>query len=102
MKARKERLTVTVDPELLNAVNRAVVDGAARSLSAWVNEALSERLARERRIRALAEAIAAYESEAGVITPEELAAQQRDDRAAAIVVRRPRPRSARAVRRRPA
>jgi hypothetical protein len=87
MARRKERLTVTVDVELVAAGNRAVKAGDADSLSGWVNGALAEREAKDRRRRALAEAVAAYEAEHGVITDEEMAAQRRADEKAAIVVR---------------
>jgi len=83
----KERLTVTVDKDLIDAGNEALAAGRVDSLSGWVNTALAEHAARERRQRALAEAIAAYEAELGEITPQELAAQQRADRKAAVVVR---------------
>ena len=46
--------------------------GYADSLSAWVNLALAERSAKERRLRAMGEAVAAYEAAFGVITAEEL------------------------------
>jgi hypothetical protein len=85
--ARKERMTVTVDAELVEAGNRAVKAGRADSLSSWVNDALVEREARERRLRGMAEAIAAYEREHGVITEDELLAQERADQKAALVVR---------------
>jgi hypothetical protein len=90
MTARKERLTVTVDPELVEAGAQAVAAGHAESLSAWVNLALAERAAKERRLRAMDEAIAAYEAEFGEIRPEELAARARADREAARVIRGPR------------
>ena len=78
---------MTVDPHLVQAGNDAVVEGRVDSLSAWVNAALAERVAKERRLRALAEAIAAYEARFGVITSEELTGQARADRASARVVR---------------
>ena len=93
---RKERLTVTVDAELVQAGNRAVRAGRAESLSRWVNDALAEREAKERRLQAMADAVAAYEAEFGPIAPEELAVQQRADEKQAVVVRgrrRTRPRS---------
>ena len=93
---RKERLTVTVDAELVRAGNRAVRAGRTESLSRWVNDALAEREAKERRLQAMADAVAAYEAEFGTIAPEELAAQQRADEKRALVVRgrrRTRPRS---------
>ena len=83
----KERLTVTVDSELVEAANQAVADGRVASLSGWVNLALAERAAKERRLRTLSEAVAAYEHEFGEITPAELAAQERADRRNAFTVR---------------
>jgi Arc/MetJ-type ribon-helix-helix transcriptional regulator len=88
----KERLTVTVDPQLVEAANSAVAEGRVTSLSAWVNQALAERADKDRRLRALADAVAAYEAEFGVITPAELEAQERADRASARVVRGSAPR----------
>ncbi|MBL0197140.1 MAG: hypothetical protein IPQ09_23505 [Myxococcales bacterium] len=87
MAAPKEKLTVTVDPELVKAGNEAVAAGRAASLSSWVNLALEERAAKERRLQAMADAIAAYEAVHGEISPRELVAQARADRQAAIVVR---------------
>ena len=84
---RKQRLTVTVDPDLIEAGNRAVAAGQADSLSGWVNRALAERAARERRLQTLMEAVAGYEAEFGEITAEEIAAQRRADRETATVVR---------------
>jgi hypothetical protein len=87
---RKERLTVTVDAALVQAGNQAVKEGRADSLSGWVNLALAERQAKERRLLAMAEAIADYEARFGEISAEEMAAQQRADQRAALVVRGPR------------
>ena len=87
MRQRKERLTVTVDKALVLAGNRAVRAGRASSLSAWVNLALADRATRELRLQALAESIADYEARHGKITTAELAAQERDDRQSAVVVR---------------
>lgn len=78
---------MTVDQELIDAASRAFAAGAADSLSGWVNLALAERAAKERRLRAMGEAIAAYEAQFGVITEAEMVAQERADRRAAIVVR---------------
>jgi hypothetical protein len=87
MTQRKERLTVTVDPDLVAAGNKAVAEGRADSLSGWVNSALVDRAARDRRLEGLASAIADYEAEYGEITDEEMAAVKRADRQAAVVVR---------------
>ena len=83
----KQRLTVTVDPELVAAGNREVSSGRAPSLSAWVSAALAEQARRDRKLEALRAAIADYEAEFGEITTEEIAAQQRKDRENAAVVR---------------
>ena len=88
MTARKERLTVTVDRTLLDAGNQAVADGRADSLSAWVNVALAERAAKERCLAAMRDAVALYEAEFGAISDREIATQAREDRRAAVVVRR--------------
>ena len=87
MTQRKERVTVTVDADLVVAGNRAVKLGRAESLSGWINEALLERVAKERRLKAMAEAVAAYESEFGKISAAEMAAQKREDDRAAVLVR---------------
>ncbi len=85
-KSPKERLTVTVDPELVRAANEAVARGRAASLSAWVNAALMDRVVHERRLAALGDAIEAYEARHGRFTEEELAEQARLDRERRIVI----------------
>lgn len=98
MSTRKERLTVTVDPDLIHAGSNAVAEGRAESLSAWVNSALAEKVTKERRLAALAEAVAVYEEKHGAISVQELAEQARADRESAVVVRgrnRPRRKKAR-------
>lgn len=84
---RKQRLTVTVDPELVAAGSRAVEAGSAESLSGWVNAALVEQARRDQRLEALSAALADYEAEFGEITAEEMAVQLRRDRQEAVVVR---------------
>ena len=87
MTDRKRRLTVTVDPELVEAANRAVASGSADSLSAWVNAALTDRARRDQQLARLGDSIADYEAEFGEITTEEIAWQRRADRERAVVVR---------------
>ena len=87
MRAQKLRVPVTIVKALVQAGSKAVASGRAESFSGWINVALSERVAKERRSQALAEAVAAYEAEHGVISDAELAAQARSDRARAIVIR---------------
>mgnify|MGYP006316759721 FL=1 len=71
----------------------AVAGGRAESVSAWVGNAMRERVAKERRLGALADAVARYEAEHGEITEDELAEQARADRDAAAAVRAGRRRS---------
>jgi glycerol dehydrogenase-like iron-containing ADH family enzyme len=87
MTPRKQRLTVTVDPELVDAGNRAVASGAADSLSAWVGMALADKARRDQQLERLRDAIGDYEAQFGEITAEEIAAQRRADREDAVVVR---------------
>lgn len=87
MTNRKERLTVTVDPNLVEAGNHAVAAGMADSLSGWVNAALAAKVAHDRRLQALGEAVSGYEAQFGEITDDELAARERTDRENSVVVR---------------
>lgn len=87
MTTRKRRMTVTVDPELVEAGKRAVATGSAESLSAWVSAALAERALRDEQLAQLRRAVEDYEAEFGEITAEELAVRQRSDREDAVVVR---------------
>lgn len=93
MTATKKRLTITVDPELIEAGHHAVESGQAESISGWVSTALEDRIRRDRRLASLAAAVADYEQEFGEITVEEIVAQQRADRRGATVVRGPSPRA---------
>lgn len=83
----KKRLTVTVDPELVAAGQRAVASGEAESVSGWVSEALEDKVRRDRKLSFLAAAVEDFEREFGEITTEEIVAQQRIDRQDATVVR---------------
>lgn len=87
MTVRKQRLTVTVDPELVEAAQRAVSDGTAASVSAWVSTALAAKIRRDALLTNLGLAIADYETEFGEISAEEIALQRRADRESALVVR---------------
>jgi hypothetical protein len=88
MKSR-ERLSATVEVELLEAGREAVADGRADSLSAWVNDALRRQAEHDRRMKALDEFLALYEAEHGVITDDEMVAANRRARSRAVVVRTP-------------
>lgn len=52
MSTRKRPISVTVDPEVLAAVEERLDRGDAASLSAYVNAALAEKVRRERRVHA--------------------------------------------------
>lgn len=95
----KQRLSATVDADLLAAAEQAASRGKAKTISAWVNDALRLKLEHDRRLDALSEFIARAEAEDGVITEDEIATASRAAAARAIVVRgRPRARSKRARR----
>lgn len=81
----KTRVTVTLDEEIAHAARE--LSKGEESLSAWVAAAISDKVARESRLKALREFIEEYEAEHGEITQEELDAQRRADREAAVVVR---------------
>ena len=87
MTARKQRLTVTVDPELIEAGQRAVKSGQAESVSGWVSAALEDKVRRDRKLALLAAAVADYEQEFGEISDEDIVTQRRADRRDATVVR---------------
>jgi len=87
MTRRKQRLTVTVDPELIESGNQAVASGTAESLSDWVSLALYDKLRRDRQLKHLHDAIADYEAEFGEISTEDITARRRADREDAVVVR---------------
>lgn len=85
----KQRLSASVDAELMQAGHEAVAEGRAESISAWVNDALRLRADHDRRMRALDEFLAMYEAEHGEITEKEISAAARRARARASVVRAP-------------
>ncbi len=79
----KQRVTVTVDEELLEAANRAVSEGLARSVSEWVSEAMAQRRDRDARLAVMRRLLEEYEVEHGFISEEEIAEQAQRDRDAA-------------------
>lgn len=85
--AKRGRLTVSLDPELIEAAEAAVASGRAPSVSAWVAEAMAKHSEHHQRLAALAEAIALWEEEFGEITEEDMVKAERELRERTIVVR---------------
>ncbi len=85
----RERLSATVEAELLEAGRKAVADGRADSLSGWVNGALRRQAEHDQRMKALDDFLDSYEAEHGVITDDEMVTATRRARSRAIVVRTP-------------
>ena len=83
----KERLSASVDADLVAMAQEAVAQGRAESVSAWVNEALRLKVAHDRRLRAIDEFVAAFEAEHGEITEAEMNEAARRARGRAVVVR---------------
>jgi Arc/MetJ-type ribon-helix-helix transcriptional regulator len=83
----KERLSASVDAELIAVAQEAVSRGQAESVSAWVNDALRLKANNDRRLAALDEFLAAYEAEHGEITEQEMSDAARRARARAVIVR---------------
>jgi hypothetical protein len=98
----KQRLSASVDADLLAAAEAAAHRGDARTLSAWVNDAFRLKLEHDQRLRALATFIDAYESEHGEISAEEIGHAARSARARALPVRALGPRAPRATKKRKA
>jgi len=68
-----DKLSVSFDPELGDAVRSAAAQ-AGKPLSSWLAEAAASKL----RAEALAEFLAGWEAEHGVLTPEEIARAERE------------------------
>jgi hypothetical protein len=100
MTAFKQRLSASVDADLLASVEAAVARGQATTLSAWVNEALRAKLAHDRRLEALAVFVTEFEQRHGTLGADEVAEAVRDARGRATPVRRTRPASRLVTRRR--
>ena len=83
----KQRLSASVDADVLDAGHAAVTEGRAENLSAWVNDALRLKSEHDRRMRALEGFVAAYEAEHGEITADEMDEASRQARSRATVVR---------------
>jgi hypothetical protein len=73
-------MTVTINQSPVEAANQAIASGRASSIGMGRNAALAERAAKDRRLDAMAAAIAEYEAAFGEISEAEMIAQQRADR----------------------
>ncbi|MBW3614321.1 MAG: hypothetical protein KY439_03310 [Actinobacteria bacterium] len=87
----RQRLSATVEAELLAAGRAAVAEGRAENLSAWVNGALRRQAEHDRRMKALDDFLDVYETEHGDITDEEMGDATARSRARAVVVGSPQP-----------
>ena len=85
--SNKQRLSASVDADLIAAAQQAVASGRAESVSAWVNDALRLKANHDRRLQALDDFLAAYETEHGQITEDEMRDAARRARERAVVVR---------------
>jgi hypothetical protein len=68
-----DKLSISFEPELGDAV-RAAAARAGQPVSSWLAEAAASKL----RAQALADFLASWESEHGVLTPEEVARAERE------------------------
>jgi Arc/MetJ-type ribon-helix-helix transcriptional regulator len=87
----KRRLSASVDEDLIRAAEAAVKRGSAPTVSAWVNEALRQKLDHERRLLALADFIEGFEAEHGEISEAEMERAARSARARAVTIRTVKP-----------
>lgn len=83
----KQRLSASVDSELLRAAERAAARGEVATVSAWVNDAMRLKLEHDRRLEALAELMAEYEAQHGEITNDEITKAAREANRRALSVR---------------
>ena len=83
----KQRLSASVDAELIAAAHQAVDCGRAESVSSYVNDALRLKAEQDHRLQALDDFLAAYEAEHGEISEEEMRQASREARERATVIR---------------
>jgi hypothetical protein len=86
MKA-KQRLSASVDADLLVAAEAAAKRGEVANVSAWVNEAMRSKLEHDRGLSELAAVIADFEAEHGEITNAEIDRAARTARSRALTIR---------------
>ncbi len=87
--ANRQRLSATVEADVLAAGRAAVAEGRVATLSAWVNDALRRQVEHDRRMTALDDFLDRYEADHGEITEEEIHEATRRTRERALVVRGP-------------
>lgn len=83
----KQRLSASVDADLITAGQEVVSAGRAENMSAWVNDALRAQVDRDRKLAALRAFVSEFEAAHGEITESEMAAATRDARSRAAIVR---------------
>lgn len=83
----KQRLSASVDTELMRTAQQAVAEGQVESVSAWVNDALRLKADHDRRLAALDAFLSAYEAAHGEITEQEIGEAVHRTRGRAVVVR---------------
>lgn len=83
----KQRLSASVDGDLLASGRAAVSAGRAGSISEWVNEALRRQATHDARLEAVGDFITAFEAEHGQLTDKEIEDAYRRAKARAIIVR---------------
>lgn len=89
--APKQRLSASVDADLIAAGQAAVAAGTADTLSSWVSDALRRQADHDRRLAALGDVLAEFEAEHGALSDAEIADASRWARERAVVVRGARP-----------
>jgi Arc/MetJ-type ribon-helix-helix transcriptional regulator len=92
----KQRLSASVDADLVVAAEAAAKRGDVANVSAWVNEAMRLKLEHDRGLAELAAVIADFEAEHGEITNEEIEKAARTARSRAVTIRGARAAEARA------
>ena len=83
----KQRLSATVDADLFAAAEHAAASGSAKTISAWVNDALRLKVEHDRRLQALARFVAETEAKHGTITEADITSASRTALSRAIAVR---------------
>lgn len=87
MKATKQRLSASVDAELIDAAEAAARRGEVANVSAWVNDAMRLKIEHDRGLAELAAVIAEFESEHGQISKEDIDSATRAARSRAVSIR---------------